>query len=92
MEFEWDEDKAAENLRKHAVSFSQAALAFHDPLSIELVDEREDYGESRFIHIGLSDALVLTVVFTERAQRIRIISARKATKDEEAYYHSQNAF
>jgi uncharacterized protein len=85
--------KAAENLRDHGVSFAQAALAFRDLLAVEIFDDREDYGEDRFIHIGLSEGQVLTVAYTERAgDRIRIISARRATKDEQAYYHSQNPF
>jgi uncharacterized DUF497 family protein len=82
LEFEWDDDKAALNLGKHGVSFSQAALAFRDSFAIEWLDDRRDYDETRFIHLGLSEGHLLTIVFTERADRIRIISARRATKDE----------
>jgi uncharacterized DUF497 family protein len=90
-EFEWDEEKAAENLRKHGVSFPQAALAFRDPLAVDLFDDREDYEEDRFLHIGSYAGQVLTVAYTERGgDRIRIISARRATKDEQEYYQSQN--
>ena len=93
MEFEWDEEKAAENLRKHGISFLQASLAFRDPLAIERLDDREDYGEERFIHIGAIEGQILSVAYTEReGDRIRIISARRATKHEQEYYHNQNSF
>jgi uncharacterized protein len=93
LEFEWEEEKDAENLRQHGVSFPQAALAFRDPLSDESFDDRRDYGEDRFIHIGSSEGQVLKVAYTEReGDRIRIISARRATKDEQEYYYSQNPF
>jgi uncharacterized DUF497 family protein len=89
-EFEWDEAKAEENLHKHGISFSEATYAFRDVFAIEYVDDRENYGEDRFILIGISGGRLLTVVFTERTDRIRIISVRRSTKDEEDY-HSQNA-
>jgi len=92
LEFEWDVNKAALNLGKHRVSFPQAVLAFRDRFAIEWLDDRRDYAENRFIHLGLSEGHLLTIVFTERADRIRIISARRATKDEQAYYNSQNSF
>ena len=93
LEFEWDEKKAAGNLRKHGVSFPEAALAFLDPMAIELFDDRENYGEERFIHIGASEGQILTVAYAEReGDRIRIISARRATKNEQEYYRSQNSF
>jgi uncharacterized DUF497 family protein len=87
--FEWDDDKAAENLRKHGVSFPQAVFAFRDAFAIEDLDYRE-YGEDRFILIGISGGQLLTVAFTERVDRIRIISARRSTKNEEEDYYSQN--
>jgi uncharacterized DUF497 family protein len=90
-EFEWDDEKAAKNLEKHGISFAQAIPAFHDPLAIDVFDDREDYGEDRFILIGMCEGQVLTVAYTERGDRTRIISARRATKDEQAYYHSQNS-
>jgi uncharacterized protein len=92
-EFEWEDDKAAENLRKHGISFPQATLAFRDRFALEDLDESEDYGEYRFILIGMSCGQLLTIVFTERADpdRIRIISARTSTKSEEEDYYSQNA-
>lgn len=90
-EFEWDNTKASENLRKHGVSFTQAALAFRDPFAVEWVDAREIYGEERVILLGMIDHEVLSIVYTERSERVRIIFARRATKHEEDYYYRQNA-
>ena len=92
MEFEWDDQKAARNLRKHGVGFVQATLAFRDPLAIEWLDDRAEYGEERIVLVGISGGQLLTIAYAERADRIRMISARRATKDEQAYYYSQNAF
>ena len=92
MEFEWDQNKAARNLRRHGVSFVQATLAFCDPLAIEWLDDRAEYGEDRIVLVGISAGQLLTIVYAERADRIRMISARRATKDEQEYYYSQNAF
>jgi uncharacterized DUF497 family protein len=92
-EFEWDDAKARSNLRKHGVSFPQAIGAFRDPFAIEYADESGEFGEDRFILIGLSGEHLLTIVFTEREEssRIRIISARRSTKDEkEEDYKNQN--
>jgi hypothetical protein len=91
LDFEWDDFKAAENLRIHGVSFALAALAFRDPFAVEWIDRREDYGEERIILLGMAGHHVLTVVYTERAERIRIISARRATKNEQDLYYRQNA-
>ena len=84
--FEWDETKAAENDARHGVSFEFAAKVFKDPFAVERLDDREDYGEDRFILIGAAGGVVLVVVYTERAERIRIISARHATKHEQDDY------
>jgi uncharacterized protein len=91
LDFEWDDIKAAENVRSHGVSFARAALAFRDPFAVEWIDLREDYGEERIILLGITDDHILTVVYTERAERIRIISARRATKNEQDLYYRQNA-
>ena len=91
LDFEWDDIKAAENVRNHGVSFAQAALAFRDPFAVEWIDLREDYGEERIILLGMTGDQVLTVVYMERAERIRIISARQATKNEEDLYYRENA-
>jgi uncharacterized protein len=91
LEFEWDDTKAAENVRNHGVSFAQAALAFRDPFAVEWIDLREGYGEERIILLGMTSNQILTVVYTERAERIRIISARRATKNEQEHYYRENA-
>lgn len=91
MDFEWDDAKAARNIRKHGVSLAQAVVAFYDPFGVEWVDRRQDYGEERLVLLGMTGNQVLAVVYTERAERIRIISARRATKDEQDYYFRQNA-
>ena len=75
LEFEWDDTKAAENVRNHGVSFAQAALAFRDPFAVEWIDLREVYREGRIILLGMTRNQVPTVVYTERAEWIRIISA-----------------
>lgn len=93
MEFDWRDtaDKAARNLREHGVSFELATTVFNDPFAIERIDDREDYGEERFVLIGMAEGnLVLLVVYTERQGRIRIISARRATKREQDDYFQQN--
>jgi hypothetical protein len=82
LEFPWDDTKAAENVRIHGVSFAQAALAFRDPFAVEWIDLREAYGEERIGLLGMTTNQLLTVVCAERAERIRIISARRATKNE----------
>jgi uncharacterized protein len=85
--FEWDEDKAVRNLARHDISFEEATRVFRDPYAIEALDDRKAYGEDRFILIGLAGNRVLTVVYTERNEHIRIISARKATKYEQENYY-----
>ncbi len=85
MELEWDQRKANANLRKHGVDFADAGTVLHDDHAITFPDEES--GEERFVTIGL-DALgrVLVVVYTWRAQRVRIISARSATGRERSQY------
>ena len=85
--FEWDTEKAESNIRKHGVSFDEAASVFDDPLFITLLDEEHSSGEERYITIGLSNMnRLLLVAHTERNDRIRVISARKATKNEEKFH------
>jgi uncharacterized DUF497 family protein len=91
-EFEWDEDKAQANLAKHEVSFEAATLVFDDLFSDERFDIIGSGGEVRYIITGMANAVLLTVVYTERGTRTRIISARKATKHEQRqYYRSQTS-
>jgi len=91
LDFEWDDLKAAENVRRHGVRFGQAALAFRDPFAVEWIDQREAYGEERMILLGMSGSQVLNVVYTGRGERIRIISARRANKNEQDLYYRENA-
>ena len=87
LEFEWDEDKAAANLAKHRVSFLTAAEVFANEI-LERIDDREDYGEIRWIALGRVEAEVFRVVFTWRGDKlIRIISAQKASRDEREIYY-----
>ena len=87
MRCEWDEKKNNENIRKHGLDFANAWQVFENPLLAKL-DEREDYGEDRWIGVGMiSKGIVVVLVFAEREQEtIRIISMRKATKNERTRY------
>jgi uncharacterized protein len=84
--FEWDEPKAALNLRKHGVSFLAATQVFRDANRSERLEDSEDYGETRWIVIGLAGDFVVTVVYALRTDNIRIISARRATRNEVEIY------
>lgn len=84
--FEWDDDKNATNIAKHGIGFERASQIFRNWVFTE-VDDRFDYGETRLISIGLVEgAAVLTVVYTDRSGRIRIISARPANRAERKRY------
>jgi uncharacterized DUF497 family protein len=86
MSFEWDEDKRIINLAKHGIDFEGAKLIF-DGVTMELVDDRVEYGEERIGTYGIANNEVLFVVYTQRGNSRRIISARKAgTYEREAYY------
>ena len=88
--FEWDEDKAQSNLYKHGISFDEAQTVFTDPLAITIPDPDHSIDEDRFITIGESDKLrILIVVYTERKKKIRLISARKATRAERKKYEEE---
>lgn len=89
MEFEWDERKARTNLRRHRVDFADAATVFEDDRAVTVTDEEQN--EERFSTLGL-DALgrELVVIYTMRGKRIRIISARRATRREREEYHKRS--
>mgnify|MGYP001065299353 CR=1 FL=1 len=89
--FEWDDAKATENYVKHGVDFEMARQIFQDPFAIQLFDDRDNYGEDRFVLIGMAGNVVLTVAYTERIGRLRLISARRATKREQDDYFAQNS-
>ncbi len=87
IRFAWDARKAHANLRKHGVSFEEAATAFDDPLSLTTPDPDHSFGEERFILIGrLSSQLLVVVVHVERDDTIQIISARPASRRERVTY------
>jgi uncharacterized DUF497 family protein len=87
LTFEWDEDKAASNLRKHRVSFLTGAAIFSSEM-LEQIDDREDYGEPRRIAVGRAGTKVYRVVYTWRGNHlIRVISVQKASRDERESYH-----
>ena len=84
--FEWDDDKNAENLRKHGISFEEASLIFEGTV-LSWTDARIDYGETRVISLGCIRALVaVAVVHTDRGGKTRIISARLANRRERRLY------
>jgi uncharacterized DUF497 family protein len=85
--FEWDKDKARRNLSKHGVSFEEASTVFSDVGELTIHDPLHSSEEDRFVSLGESvKRRFLVVVFTERGDRIRIISARKATRGERKKY------
>ena len=90
-QFEWDEDKSKENIRKHGISFEAAAAVFEDPYFVQLYDAAHSAeGEERIKGIGvMKGLLVVATIFTQRSRK-RIISARQATKQETEYYYGQN--
>lgn len=88
--FEWDDDKAAQNFAKHGVTFERARFVFNDPFGVGECDDREDYGEERGAMVGMVEDTLLFVAYTERGNRIRIISARRATRHEQDDYYQQN--
>jgi len=87
MEFEWDDAKDQTNIRKHGISFSEAKHIFDGPV-LTRVDDRSDYGELRTISLGLlSPDAPLLVVHTARGEKTRLISARKANRQEREIYY-----
>jgi uncharacterized DUF497 family protein len=85
--FEWDSRKALSNLGKHGVSFEEAASAFGDPLGLIVDDPRHSSEEERLVLLGLSrERRLLAVMFTERGEAVRLISARRATSRERRDY------
>lgn len=87
MEFEWNPDKAKINLEKHGVSFQEASTVFNDPLSVTFPDPDHSIGENRYVIIGISRfGQLLVVSHTDRGEKVRIISARKTTRQERRFY------
>jgi uncharacterized DUF497 family protein len=90
-DFEWDDDKAAINLARHGVSFEAARLACNDAFAAVREDRRHDYGEDRYVLLGVARDRLLCVAYTLRGERIRIISARLAEPQEKRRYHEENS-
>ena len=89
IKFEWDPPKATANLKKHQVSFEEAKSVFYDEFAVQFFDEDHSSDEGRFLMLGMSSGVKLLVVChceREHCEVIRIISARKATKRESAFY------
>jgi uncharacterized DUF497 family protein len=91
LEFEWGDDKAAVNWREHGIAFHEAAKAFRDPFAVERIDRRRDYGEERINLVGMCEGVLIHVTYTERGERIRLISARRAERNEQDDYYRENS-
>ncbi len=95
MLFEWDAEKERVNIKKHGIDFNTAALVFDDINRIEIYDEIHSLDEDRYITVGMIGdiAFIVTVVYTERNEAVRIISARPATrKEREVYYYGEEEY
>ena len=91
LEFEWDAEKAQRNLRKHNVSFREGMMVFNDTFAITFYDDAHSRHEQRFLSLGMSDlGRVLVVAHTLVDEKVRLISARKATKRERELYEKEN--
>jgi uncharacterized DUF497 family protein len=91
LTFEWYEEKAKKNIKKHGVSFEEAKTVFNDPFSITIPDPLHSSDEQRYIDIGCSSkGRILVVAYTERGSNIRIISCRKAVKKERRGYEQKD--
>ena len=88
MLFEWDEQKRGTNLNKHGIDFADATRVFDGP-TLERRDDRRDYGETRVIVLGEIEGIVLSVIYAIRGEAIRLISARRANRDEREAYNAR---
>ena len=86
--FEWDEEKRQQNLLKHGVDFLYAAVMLEGDV-VKIADDRQDYGETRYLAPGMVGEDVFAVVYTLRGENIRLISARKARKKEYERYQNR---
>lgn len=94
IEFEWDPRKAAANIRKHQVSFDEAKSVFYDEFAVQFFDNDGSSEEDRFLMLGMSSGARLLIVChceRKRGDVIRIISARKATRRESAFYQGDES-
>ncbi len=89
LNFEWDDEKNRRNRAKHRISFERARAVFTDSAALDVLDSRDDYGEERWLTIGMARGELLAVVNTQRGDTYRLISARKATREEtDAYFEN----
>lgn len=89
--FEWDKEKAEENIEKHGLSFEEAITVFGDPYSLTIHDPDHSIGEDRYVDLGESvSGKILVVVYTERGENIRVISCREATASEQSQYEQRS--
>ncbi len=85
MKFSWDKKKRKENIKKHGLDFEDAMIIFSG-VTLTLEDDRNFYGEQRFITIGMLQSIIVVIAHTEDNNDIRVISMRKATKNEQKLY------
>ena len=85
LRFEWDAKKNRANAAKHGIAFENASRAFSGPM-LSRIDDRRDYGEERWIGLGRIDDVVVVIAYTVRSDKVRIISARKANRNETKAY------
>ena len=90
MKFEWDDNKNETNIQRHGIDFHDAALIFEHPTLIKH-DIRKDYGEKRLVGLGLLFEVEVVIVFTNRSRAIRVISIRRANKNERKVYQEKFA-
>ncbi len=90
-DFEWDDAKGVQNLANHGVSFEAARRAFDDPFAVAREDRRQNYGEDRYVLLGMVEERLLAVAYTLPGSRVRIVSARLAEPQERRRYHEQNS-
>jgi uncharacterized DUF497 family protein len=89
MEFEWDEVKRRANILKHRIDFVDA-IGVYEGRFVQEEDRRRNYGERRYLITGIAAGQVLRLVCTWRGERCRIISARRASRDERRAYHASD--
>ena len=89
--FQWNDTKAARNYADHGVRFAAAREVFTDPFALDWLDEREPYGEERYVILGMVETRLLYVAYTMRGDKIRLISARGAEPHERRQYHEENS-
>jgi len=88
MEFEWDANKNKTNIRAHGIDFCDTHLIFTNPMLIKM-DTRKDYGEKRLVGLGLLYEAAVVIVFTKRGDKIRVISIRRANRNERKIYQER---